>query len=66
MGEGAAQAGSGQQRAEALPRVHEFALGTIQMGVHQPRCEESSVDWEVAEPGEASCGEEWFPLQHRR
>jgi hypothetical protein len=41
--EGEAQAGSEQQKAEAVPHVHEFALGTIQLGVQQ-RYEDSSVD----------------------
>jgi hypothetical protein len=66
MDEGVAPAvGSGQQRVEAFLHVHSFALGTIQLGVHQ-RYAETSVDGEAAEPVEASCGEEWFPLQHRR
>jgi hypothetical protein len=65
MDEGVAQAGSGQQRAVAFLHVHSFALETIQSGVHQ-RYAESSVDWKVAEPGEANFGEEWSPLQHRQ
>jgi hypothetical protein len=64
MDEGAEKAHSGQQRAEAVPHVHELASRTMQMGVHR-RHQEASVDWEVAEEGE-SCGEERFPLQHRR